>query len=182
MASRFLWIDLETTGLDPHTGSVLEVAVIAVDDDDPAMPEITGWTCPILAGVREYAQADDFVKHMHTANGLWAACSDPAQAATREAVEAALCTFVRGDRPDAPRGVVLAGGSVHFDLAWIRVHFPVFAKCLSHRVFDVSTLKAAERTWGEAFGDVKTDAHRAMADVRASLAEARELRALRWAP
>jgi len=182
MASRFLWIDLETTGLDPLSGSVLEVAVVGVDDDDPAMPVLAAWDCPIWANVKEYNQADAFVKNMHTANGLWAACSDPARAVEKSAVENALVDFVRGDNVEMPKGIMLAGGSVHFDLAWVRVHFPTFARCLSHRVLDVSTLKACERTWGAPFPDIKTDAHRALSDAMASIAEARALRARRWAP
>lgn len=180
MTSKFLWIDLETTGLDPHAGSVLEVALVGVDDDDPAVPVIAQWSAPVRAGEREYAQADDFVKNMHTVNGLWQACGS-LEAFPLSAAEDVMCKFVRGAAPDMPRGIVLAGGSVHFDLAWVRVHFPTFARCLSHRVLDVSTLKAAERTWGAPFEDIKTSEHRALPDVLASLAEARALRARRWA-
>jgi len=36
------------------------------------------------------------------------------------------------------------------DIDWCRVHLPKFASCLSHRVFDVSVLKAAE--WRQAVG------------------------------
>jgi oligoribonuclease len=180
MSSRFLWIDLETTGLDPHKGSVLEVAVVGADDDDPAMPVLAQWDMRVSASAHEYSQADDFVRNMHHVNGLWDACAS-LNAMSRAAVEGTLCDFVRGDRVDMPKGVVLAGGSVHFDLAWVRVHFPTFARCLSHRVLDVSTLKACERTWGQPFEDIKTTEHRALSDVMASIAEARALRARRWA-
>lgn len=179
MSSRFLWIDLETTGLDPHTGSVLEVALVGVDDDDPAMPVLAQWSGVLHASEREWNQADDFVKNMHSVNGLWAECFG-APYAPGEA-ERTMCEFVRGSSSTEPKGIVLAGGSVHFDLAWVRVHFPTFAKCLSHRVFDVSTLKAAERTWGAEFADIKANEHRALSDVLASVAEARAIRARRWA-
>lgn len=182
MTSKFLWIDLETTGLDPHTGSVLEVALVGVDDDDPAMPVVAQWSSAVNAGDREYEQADDYVKNMHTVNGLWAACFDLSSAREPYVVESTMLEFVRGSSPTEPKGIVLAGGSVHFDLAWVRVHFPTFAKCLSHRVFDVSTLKAAERTWGAEFVDIKANEHRALSDVLASVAEARAIRARRWAP
>lgn len=180
MTSKFLWIDLETTGLDPHTGSVLEVALVGVDDDDPAMPVRAQWSAVVHAGETQWDQADDFVKNMHSVNGLWAECFNGGLALGD--VEGTMCEFVRGDSPDMSRGIVLAGGSVHFDLAWVRVHFPTFARCLSHRVFDVSTLKAAERTWGAPFDDIKEGAHRALSDVMASLAEARAIRMRRWAP
>ncbi len=56
------------------------------------------------------------------------------------------------------------------------------AVVVSHRVFDVSTLIRAERTYGDSEGlvTVKADAHRALADARASLATARAFVARRF--
>ena len=53
---------------------------------------------------------------------------------------------------------------------------PELARFLHHRVFDVSTLLAAAETWGRAIPRVSQPAHRAMADVKQSLAYARAFR------
>lgn len=173
---QFLWLDLETTGLDPHRCRILEWAVVlAADDRDGDMQPIEQYSSVIHVETgAELPEMDDYVRKMHTENGLLAECF--AGGATLAESEAFLVELVGGE---ATRGVVLAGGSVHFDLGFLRVHMPRFARCLSHRVFDVSTLKAAERTWGEDIGDTK-GGHRALSDVLVSLSEARVLRARRW--
>jgi oligoribonuclease len=176
----FLWLDLETTGLDPATGRILEWAVVlAADDAEGDMMPVEEYSS-VVAVPRAVALGlcDDFVKRMHTANGLFDACNaatdDPgADLATAEAF---IVDLIGGE---ATRGVILAGSTVHFDLAWIRVHMPTLARCLSHRCFDVSTLKMAERGWFDATFHVTEDRtvhHRALPDVLASLVAAKAWR------
>jgi oligoribonuclease len=175
---QFLWLDLETTGLDPRKCRILEWAVVlAADDRDGDMQPVAQFASVIGLGA-EWAceEMDDYVRRMHTDNGLLAECA--ASATTLEESEAFLVDLVGG--PDT-RGVVLAGASVHFDLAFLRVHMPRFAACLSHRVLDVRALKLAEGAWGDGLADTKVVAHRALSDVLVSLSEARVLRARRWA-
>jgi oligoribonuclease len=175
---QYLWLDIETTGLDPHKCRILEWAVVlAADDADGDMQPVEQYASVI--GIEPSAtipEMDDFVRKMHNANGLLAECL--MSTTTLAESEAFLIELVGG--PET-RGVVLAGGSVHFDLGFLRVHMPRFARCLSHRVLDVSTLKAAERTWGDGFADPTVTPHRALSDVLVSLSEARVIRARRWA-
>ena len=177
MSSQFLWIDLETTGLHPGIDNILEWAVLAVDDTAQDMPilDAASGVLGVPRGIREGCSA--VVRNMHDANGLWDACAaatDTVADAERKILLAVGAWFGR----DASK-VVLAGASVHFDLAFVREHMPRLAKLLSHRVFDVSTLKAFARLYPGGFADLKADAHRAMADVTASLAETRAFRS--WA-
>lgn len=176
---QFFWVDLETTGLNPYQNRILEwAAVLAADDAAGDLSPVQQFTSVIGTGGDDLSkEMDDYVTRMHTSNGLLAACA--ASAVTLAESEAFLCSLAASIGAQ-PRSIVLAGGSVHFDLSFIRVHMPRFAAFLSHRVFDVSTLKAAERTWGDPFGDIKADAHRALPDVLASLAEARAIKARRW--
>jgi oligoribonuclease len=171
----YLWLDLETTGLDPHTCTILEWAVVlAADDADGDMQPVEQYSSVIGTGVA-ILEMDAVVTKMHTANGLLADCA--VSDTTLAESEDFLIELVGG--PET-RGVVLAGASVHFDLAFLRVHMPRFARCLSHRVLDVTTLKLAERAWGEGFADATVIAHRALSDVLVSLSEARVIRARRW--
>jgi oligoribonuclease len=175
---QFLWIDLETSGLDPHSCIILEwAAVLAADNRYGDMSPVEQYASPIHFDYSTPPKMDEFVRKMHTDNGLLSACI--ASTFTLAESEDFLIELVGG--PET-RGVVLAGGSVHFDLGFIRVHMPAFAKCLSHRVLDVSTFKAAERTWeaADAFPDIKGTNHRALDDVLASLAEAKRWRERRY--
>lgn len=203
LSHQFLWFDLETTGLDPHSDLILEWALALCED---AGPEDSGTNepdhgMPIVQqyeGVVSYGKsrvdelrlaAHPIVQDMHTKNGLWDACSLPpnAEGLSISTLEEAdnflreLCCELTGQAK--PTGLVLAGASVHFDLGFVRVHFPRFAKCLSHRVFDVSTLTQAERSWGESdvdLGGGGDGTHRAMTDVQHAIERAAFFRARRW--
>lgn len=177
---QFLWLDLETTGLDPYQKRILEwAAVLAADDQAGDLSVVQSFTSVIGTNGDDLSkEMDDYVTRMHTTNGLLAECA--ASKVTLADSEAFFCGLAES-LGAKPRSIVLAGGTVHFDLGFVRVHMPRFAGFLSHRVFDVSTLKAAERTWGGAFPDVKTDVHRALPDILASLEEARRIKAHRWA-
>lgn len=66
-----VWLDLETTGLDPRKHSILEIAMIATDDNLNQIGD------PFTAVIRPlhlhgYEVADKYVLDMHTKSGLWA--------------------------------------------------------------------------------------------------------------
>lgn len=176
----FLWFDAETTGVDPNTCEILEwAAVLAADDQGGDMSAIETFGGVLYhPGPGDDATIDPFVVKMHTQNGLWAECAE--SLADVHDAELELIEIVEG-LGAGPRSVVLAGSTVAFDWGFLRVHMPKFFEYLSHRCFDVSTLKMAERDWlGGKFK--KAEAHRALPDILESLAHAAEIRALRWAP
>jgi oligoribonuclease len=170
-AHEFLWMDLETSGLDPRTGSVLEYAVVlcedAAGDDLEIVSEYSSAIHTDLANVF----VDRVVLRMHRDNGLWADVR--ASDVTLEESDAQLTTIAQSLGASL-HSITLAGNSVHFDLAWCRVRFPSFAQYLSHRVFDVSTLRRACETWFPHARHVwPRSAHRALPDVIASIETAR---------
>lgn len=158
---KLLWLDLETTGLDPRECKVLEVAVMQAELTSPFA------VTPFYHCVMQHDGKDlsPFILEMHTKNGLLAECvrSD----AFIEEADAALAALVpqAASREDL---LVLAGSSIHFDHDFIRVHLPEFAKRLSHRHYDVSAVKL----FCESIGMPKlprAEAHRAQADVLESI-------------
>jgi oligoribonuclease len=170
---EFIWIDLETTGLDPTTGLLLEFAAVLCRDgrggDFGIEHAYTGAVHHTDAA--QHPSVSQYVRDMHTKNGLWDAV-DASDVSVFEADDflAGLAHALSAGRP---RSITLAGSSVHFDLAWARVHLPKFAWYLHHRVFDVSTIRRAVDSWGSGAEWPTREAHRAMDDVQATILEAR---------
>ena len=68
---------------------------------------------------------------------------------------------------------VVAGSTVSFDKDWLKAHMPEVAKRLHYRQLDVSSYKVG---FPEIFGTKTSEAHRAMADIRASIAMQQQMR------
>lgn len=164
---RLMWLDLETTSLDPMRGKILEVAAAVADLKTPfELGPFYKRVLPLASW--EHALMDTYVREMHTKNGLLAACAESfgrLQDVERDLID--LLPDVT-DRENTP---TLAGSSVHFDHAWLRVHMPTLAARLSHRHYDVSAVKLFCRSLGhDSFP--KAEAHRAEQDVLESVAHA----------
>jgi oligoribonuclease len=72
---------------------------------------------------------------------------------------------------------VLCGNSIHQDRRFIRRYMPALDARLHYRMVDVSTIKELGRRWYPdevAVMPAKNDSHRALDDIRESIAE------LRW--
>ena len=114
---------------------------------------------------------DDFVRAMHTKSGLLAeiAASDTTLA---EAGDATLA-FIRSHVNKA-RTVPLAGNSIGTDRRFLAAQLPEIEEFLHYRSVDVSTVKELVRRWYPkvlADAPVKSGGHRAMDDIRESVAE-----------
>lgn len=174
---NFLWLDLETTGLAPHDGEIAEWALVFADDGPGGTFEpVEAYGSVLYVSQDVWDRADSWIHKTHGGSGLIAECLDPNATKLADAED-----FLRSLLADkAPRGMfTIAGNSPHFDLAWLRVHMPKLATRLSHRVFDVSTLRRALQEYHDPVADsclasvIGEPAHRAMADVHYSLAMAR---------
>ena len=181
MSETLLWLDLETTGLEPRSETILEVAAFTAPLEKPF--ELTPLyeaviACPpsVKAGV------DPIVRGMHTENGLWAAC-EKSKVGMRDVDglddSSLFMKLMRFNATrDAPREkFILAGSSVHFDHDFIKVHWPSVAGRLSHRHYDVSAVKLFAQSLGMPQFK-KGEAHRAAADVRESVEHAQAV--ARW--
>jgi oligoribonuclease len=140
-------MDLEMTGLDVGRHVIVEVA-----------PE-------------QLAAMDDVVRGMHTKSGLLAAI----EASTTSLQEAARATldFIRAHVPE-PRSVPLAGNSIGTDRRFLAAQMPEVEDYLHYRSVDVSTIKELVRRWypeAAAAAPDKAGGHRAMDDIRESVAE-----------
>lgn len=157
---------MEMTGLDAETCVPIEVAIIVTDPDLAELGAAHGIVHQPEAAL---ASMSDFVRQMHTDNGLL----ERVRASTTPAAELedALCELVAAHV--GPGEGVLAGNSIHTDRRFITRYFPRLERLLHYRMVDVSSIKELVRRWygeGALFPKAESD-HTALADARASIAE-----------
>jgi oligoribonuclease len=164
--TKYLWIDLEMTGLIPEEDVILEVAAEVTDvnletldsyearvgsDKDKVVQRINAnpWW-------KDFPEnRDDFINNLNTAKKL-------------AAVEKELIELVEHNFGKEP--AVLAGNSIHSDRAFIRQWMPELELRLHYRMLDVTSWKLVMETkYGVEFE--KPEVHRAYEDIQASIAE-----------
>ncbi len=167
-----LWVDIETTGLLPAAGQILEVA-IAVTDVDLHFVSLQGW----VVKPQSLLVMDEDVRRMHDESGLIRDVNDSSVHVELHVVEDVIRRFV--GRHFGGRKPVLGGSSVHFDRAWLERYMPRLMRDINYRNIDVSSIKELAKVWApEVFrewadGAGKEKAHRAQADIVQTLSELR---------
>jgi oligoribonuclease len=175
-----VWMDLEMTGLDATRDVIVEIATLVTDDDLNIVAE--GPDLVIHADEAALASMDPVVVEMHTRSGLLEAIR--ASEVTLEEAGAATLEFIR-THVSEPRTVPLCGNSIGMDRRFLTAYLPEIEEYLHYRSVDVSTIKELARRWyPDALSGLtkKSSAHRAMDDIRESVAELRYWRERVFAP
>ena len=110
---------------------------------------------------------------MHTSSGLLEAIR--ASTVTLEEAGAATLAFLKEHLPE-PRTVPLSGNSIGTDRRFLAAYLPEIEDHLHYRSIDVSTIKELARRWYPATlsgAPKKQTSHRALDDIRESVAELR---------
>ena len=167
-------MDLEMTGLDPARHAIVEIATLVTDDDLEVVAD--GPDLVVHQPPEVLAAMDDVVRTMHTKSGLLATV----ESSTVSLGEAGAATleFIRKHVPE-PRTVPLCGNSIGTDRRFLAVQLPDVEEYLHYRSIDVSTVKELCRRWyPDAFAAApeKAGGHRALDDIRESVAELRYYR------
>ena len=177
---KLVWLDLETTGLDPEKGVILEIGVIVTD---LALNEL-GRKSWVLPHVRKdtLTMMDDYVLKMHLKSGLlkevWKdnSLNDPGRDGARRIIYGDVANWIRNTcQHTRVKLCYLSGSSVGtFDMAWLRKHAPAISDTVSYRVGDVSTFKVFFP--GLLTQPEEGPAHRAIADLEYSINQLAQMR------
>jgi len=162
-------MDLEMTGLDPSRHVIVEIATLITDDDLNLVAE--GPDLVVRASDAELERMDDFVREMHTRSGLLDQIT--ASEVTLEAAGQQTLEFLQEHIGEA-RTVPLCGNSIGTDRRFLAAALPEIEEFLHYRSIDVSTIKELGRRWyPDAYSAMprKATGHRALDDIRESLAE-----------
>ena len=166
-SSNLIWIDLEMTGLDTTSDTIIEIATIVTDKHLNELAE-----GPVLALGQPRATMDamdEWNTRQHGESGLTArviASEDSVQDAERRTLSFLSEWVDEGASP-------MCGNSICQDRRFMARQMPALERYFHYRNLDVSTLKILAQLWAPevAAGFDKESTHRALADIRDSIAE-----------
>ena len=162
-------MDLEMTGLDPATCTIVEIATLVTDDDLNVVAE--GPDLVIHQPEPALAVMDPVVVEMHTRSGLLEAIRS--STVSLEDAGAQTLAFIKAHVPE-PRTVPLCGNSIGMDRRFLSAYLPEIENHLHYRSVDVSSVKELARRWYPKVLSArphKDGTHRALDDIRESVAE-----------
>ena len=173
-------MDLEMTGLEPDRHVIVEIATVITDDYLNVIAD--GPDLVIHASEEQLAQMGDFVTEMHTKSGLLPAIVSSTM--STEEAEAATLAFLKEHIGEA-NSVPLCGNSIGTDRRFLQEYMPTLESFFHYRNVDVSTIKELARRWNpEVLSAMpeKDTTHRALDDIRESIAELVHYRATLFSP
>jgi oligoribonuclease len=162
-------MDLEMTGLNPTTDVIVEIATLITDDDLVIIDD--GLDIVVHQPAEALANMPDVVREMHTSSGLVVEIERSTVSldeAGRQTLE-----YIKRHAPEA-RSVPLCGNSIGTDRRFLARYLPEIEDHLHYRSIDVSSIKELAKRWfpAECAGAPrKAGAHRALGDIRESVAE-----------
>lgn len=161
-------MDLEMTGLDPKTCTILEIGVIITDSQLNVLAE--GPAIAIHHSDRVLSGMELWSKHHHKLSGLTEECR-ASKISLKKAQKEAL-EFVREYCPKntAP----LCGNSISQDRRFLFKYMPRLEAYLFYRNIDVSSVKELVQRWYPTEFHMAKGAHRShrvMDDIRKSIEE-----------
>jgi oligoribonuclease len=176
---RIVWIDCEMTGLSLATDALIEVAALVTDAELEVLGD--GVDVVIKPPAAAMDQMDPFVRDMHTKSGLLAELDS---GTTMELAQEQVMDYVR-EWVSEPGKAPLGGNTVATDRGFLARDMPELEAHLHYRIVDVSSIKELSRRWYPRVyfnAPAKSGGHRALADIRESIAELRYYREAVFVP
>ena len=163
---HFLWLDLETTGLDYENDYILEVSSIITNEK---LEEISTFSKVIkYEKEKVWLKMNEFCRTMHTKNEL---INEVENGEELPRVEELLIGFIleHFNRKDK---IFLCGNSVDFDRTFIKYHMKHLFNLIHYQVLDVTSLQLLFNTMcNKKVFLGKQYYHRGLPDLRESIRE-----------
>lgn len=169
----FLFLDIETTGLDPQWDSILEFGIKGYADNlefashhqyDTMVKPRSTWLDRI--------NAEPFVQAMHAESGLTEAIGKvKGQLPNTLEVQATVLQLLE-DWDLKPNTQPICGSSVQFDREFLAEYMPKLEAWFHYRNIDVSTIKEIAQRWYPSLPepDLKPQGkHRVVSDINDSV-------------
>ena len=163
---NLVWIDCEFTGLDPDENHLIEIATIITDTE---LNIIAEGPCLAINQPQELLDGmDEWNTTHHNDSGLVKMVLE-SEIDDAEAERLTL-EFVR--KYTKPGSSPLCGNTISQDRRFLRRYMPELHAHFHYRSIDVSTVKELAKRWNPEIPSMgKTGGHRALDDIRESVAE-----------
>ena len=165
---NLVWVDCEMTGLDTQNDVLVEIAVLVTDSDLNIIGD--GVDLVIKATPEQISGMNEFLTKMHTDSGL---INEIPNGVSVSDAENLILKYLESAGVAAGKSPI-AGNSVYVDRIFISRDMPKLAEYLHYRTIDVSSIKELTRRWYPKVyfnAPAKTGNHRALGDIRDSIAE-----------
>ncbi len=171
-STRWVWMDLEMTGLNEANCHILQIAMIITNTsfDIIAKKDFTIWQPDSILD-----SVDPFIREMHTKNGLLQKCRQ-SKLTLRDAEADLMAAIVQ--HTDYKKGL-LTGNSMYIDRRFLQKYLPAIENYLHYRQVDVSTVKELCYAWygQDTIAFKKNSTHTALEDIETSIAELKYFKA-----
>jgi oligoribonuclease len=167
------WIDLEMTGLDPMKNTIVEIATLITDAHLEVVAE--GPEIIIHATDEHLGRMIPIVRGMHEKSGL----TGEVRRSSVNLADAERETLLFLKEHAKNKSLPLCGNSIWCDRMFLKIQMPDLDAYLHYRCIDVSSFKECATRWNiNAISGAprKGDRHRAMGDIKESIAELKHYR------
>ncbi len=172
-SNNLIWVDMEMTGLDSKSDSIIEIATIATDSNLNILAE--GPNIAIKTEQSKLDSMDDWCTKTHTNSGLVKKCLE--SNITLKQAEQATLDFISEyvGAKESP----MCGSTVSFDREFMKHQgMQNLESYFNHKHIDVSSIKELANRWSPTLKAFKgAECHEALADIRESIAMLKYYRA-----
>jgi|TARA_B100001113_G_scaffold77339_1_gene60548 oligoribonuclease len=163
---NLIWIDLEMTGLDPSKERIIEIATLVTDSDLNILAE--GPNLVISQPIEFLDGMDEWNQNQHGSSGLIEEVKN--SNVTIQVAEIDTLEFI--SKYVGEKVSPMCGNTVSHDRRFLSKYMPRLESYFNYRHIDVSSFKEAAVRWmNEAQVYEKKGSHRALGDIKESVAE-----------